>query len=179
MTQQYLLPCACGEKLRVAPAQAGGQVTCGCGQCLTVPTLRGLKALELAPDKTPAPAAPGWSTIHGLIFSISLVVAASGLVTCAYNLWLYSSVLGLTVDRTEEWIAMERAPIDKLTPVQALEFLKGNIQACIQNEASPEWVIAKRVAARYLFWVKVGGCLLAGGLIPAIATLFIGRGTRQ
>jgi len=175
---QYLLPCACGQKLRVAPAQAGGQVSCGCGQSLTVPTLRGLKALEPAPDKPLSPTAPGWSAIHGLVFSLSLVVAAAGLVTAAYYLWLYSAVQQHTVDYTEQWIA-ESAPVDTLTPVQALQVWKDNVESGLHQELTPSWVAARAAAAHYLFWVKVGGCLLAGGLLPAIATLYIGRGRKN
>jgi hypothetical protein len=179
MSQQYLLPCACGQKLRVAPAQAGGQVTCACGQSLAVPTLRGLKALEPARDASSAPAAPGWSTLHGLVFSLSLVVAAAGVATLASYLWLYTSVQQQTVDHTEEWIAMESAPVDEFTPVQDLQFWKANVESGIHQEFLPSWVTAKAAAARYLFWVKVGGCLLVGGLVPAIATLYIGRGRKH
>jgi hypothetical protein len=163
----------------VAPAQAGGQVSCACGQSLTVPTLRGLKALEPAPDQAYLPAAPGWSTAHGVVFSISLVAAAVGLVMIACYLGLYSSVQQLTVDHTQDWIADVVEPVDKLTPIQALQLWKETVEPGIRLEVRPPWITYRAVAARYLFWVKVGGCLLAGGLVPAIATLYIGRGRKR
>lgn len=51
MTQHYLLPCSCGQKLAVAPRQAGGSVTCPCGNVMEVPPLNQLRALEtVAPE---------------------------------------------------------------------------------------------------------------------------------
>ena len=49
MSEQFLLPCSCGQKVRVGNAQAGAGVRCVCGKSLTVPTLRGLRELESAP----------------------------------------------------------------------------------------------------------------------------------
>jgi hypothetical protein len=180
MSQQYLLPCACGQQHRVAPAQAGEQVRCGCGKSLIVPTLRGLRALELAPESGPARSAPGWSRIHGAIFAISLLVMMAGLALAACSLALYSIVSRHTTDQTTDIIANAEleSPVDKLTPVTALAEWQEDVLPGLQRVLEPSWITAQKAAATYLFWAKVGGVLLAAGLLPALGTLFIGRGLK-
>jgi len=79
MSQLYLLPCSCGQSTQVATAQAGGEVVCSCGQRLHVPTMRGIRELQLAPPGKTAKNAPGWSRVHGTIFATGLVAAVVGL----------------------------------------------------------------------------------------------------
>jgi hypothetical protein len=82
MSAQYLLPCSCGQKVRVEPAQAGGQVACACGANLNVPTLRGLKQLEIAPPDEAAvrrSAGRQWGPVRGAMFSIGLLVVVISL----------------------------------------------------------------------------------------------------
>ncbi|MDZ7618867.1 MAG: hypothetical protein U1E05_17825, partial [Patescibacteria group bacterium] len=58
MTQRYLLPCSCGQKLALSLRQAGESITCPCGNVLEVPSLNQIKALEeAAPQAEPAAAA--------------------------------------------------------------------------------------------------------------------------
>ncbi len=181
MSQHYLLPCACGKTHRVAPAQAGGQVDCPCGKRLTIPTLRGLRELKPAPETAPTKTAPGWSRIHGAIFAVSLVVAAAGLCTTGYYLLYYGLVSQYTADQTDEIIrrAEEESPIDTMTPHDTLLEWEKEVLPGLHIQVIPDWIAARMSAARYLYWAKVGGCLLAGGVLGAIATLFIGRGRKQ
>jgi hypothetical protein len=77
----FLVPCQCGQKLEVTPAQAGQQMTCVCGRGIDVPTLRGLQSLERVGDAA-APAPRRWGARQGLLFlgcaiaSLSLIAAA-------------------------------------------------------------------------------------------------------
>ena len=178
MSQQFLLPCTCGQKVRVESAQAGGRVSCRCGQSLTVPTLRGLRELEPAKDLAPAKAAPGWSPIHGAIFAVSLLVAGAGLAMIGVYAAIYTAAMQRTTDRTDDVIRgiNEAQPIESLTPLGALAEWQSQVEPGLHVEVRPEWVSAKAAAARALNWIRLGACLLAGGLIPAIATLYIGRG---
>jgi hypothetical protein len=178
MSQQFLLPCACGQKVRVEPAQAGGRVSCRCGQSLTVPTLRGLRELEPAKELAPAKAAPGWSRIHGAIFALSLLVAGSGLAVIGVYAAIYAAAMQRTTDRTDDVIREfdQTQPIESLTPLGALLEWQSQVVPGLHVEVRPDWVDAKAAAARALHWIRLGACLLAGGLIPAIATLYIGRG---
>ncbi len=58
MTEHYLLPCSCGQKLAVSLRQAGESITCPCGNVLETPSLNQLKTLEkVAPEAEPAAAA--------------------------------------------------------------------------------------------------------------------------
>src|SRR3954466_947072 len=99
MTSHYLLPCTCGQKVRIANAQAGGKVACGCGKSLAVPTLRGLRELELAPPETRSAASPGWSRVHGGFFASGLLIATLGFVVVAYSLFRYTQIVGFSTDR--------------------------------------------------------------------------------
>ncbi len=108
MTQRYLLPCSCGQKLAVLPRQAGGTVTCPCGVAMEVPPLNRLKALEPAaaegPRAAPAgggPRRPGWGGRQaGLFFGIILLC-----VGIPWAAWL-------------EWSKPRLLPIDRMSPLQ-------------------------------------------------------------
>ena len=83
MSIKYLLPCECGERLRITTAEAGETVTCpSCGAELSVPSLSELKWLE--PADRPMrrrrtarwDARKAWMTV-GLVISVgSLLVMA-------------------------------------------------------------------------------------------------------
>ncbi|MGL4595619.1 MAG: hypothetical protein ACRCUY_12915 [Thermoguttaceae bacterium] len=45
--QKYSLPCSCGKLLAIDASQAGQNVQCYCGKTQTVPSLLGIKKLEL------------------------------------------------------------------------------------------------------------------------------------
>jgi hypothetical protein len=74
----YLLPCECGSHMPVGLAQAGQTVRCRCGRPLAVPTLLGIKALEMAEpgDNHPEPASE-WGARHRVILIGIVVVLAS------------------------------------------------------------------------------------------------------
>src|SRR5262245_47331466 len=175
MTQQFLLPCSCGQKVRVAIAQAGEQVACVCGQRLAVPTMRGIRQLEPAPE-TAAKTVPGWSRVHGAIFAAGLVAAVVGVVLMAVNGLRYARASGFGEDRTEETIKAESARIDKLSPIQALAEWTDTVREGIGPREIPPWVVAKQVLAMYRHRIGVGGAVLAVGLLASICSLFIGRG---
>ena len=90
MRTSYLLPCSCGKKIEVDANQSGLAVRCQCGAEQTVPTLRGLAALERveAAELASAKAGPSWSVRQGLIF-LGLVILVGSLIG-----WL---VLRLTI----------------------------------------------------------------------------------
>jgi len=177
MSQQYLLPCSCGQTVRVVTAQAGGQVTCGCGKALPVPTLRGLRELQPAPPLANKNTSPGWSPAHGLIFSSGLVVAAVGVALLAWYGLLYSQRVGfgLTRDHTDEVIRAEQARIDRLSPLDALKEWTEDIEHGLGDHDPPPWIIHQKMAASYLAWIKGGAISLVSGILLATAALFLGR----
>ncbi|HMC12148.1 MAG TPA: hypothetical protein VKH44_12695 [Pirellulaceae bacterium] len=176
MSQHYLLPCSCGQKVRVANAEAGGQVTCACGKSLRVPTLRGLRQLEIAPPETTSKAAPGWSPVHGVIFAAGLLVAAVGLGLVAYYGLRYAQIdQRYTHDYTDAFVQAEQTRIDKLTPIEALTEWTEVLTDGLGERQPPPWIAAKQLVAGYLSWIRTGGIALVAGALLAAATLFVGR----
>jgi hypothetical protein len=178
MSQQYLLPCSCGQAVRVVTAQAGGQVTCGCGKSLAVPTLRGLRELQPAPPLAKKNTNPGWTPAHGLIFSSGLVIAAIGVALLAWYGLLYSQRVGFgfTRDLTDEVIRDQQAKIDQLSPLDALKQWTEDVEHGLGDHDPPPWVTHQKMAASYLSWIKGGAISLAAGILLATAALFLGRG---
>lgn len=173
MSQQYLLPCSCGQKLTVSPSQAGGQVACSCGKVLSVPTLRGLRDLEVASLATPTQTKASWSPIHGIFFAGGLVVAAIGLVFLAMHGLQYTQIKGfnLTQDFTPAVVSSEMARIDALTPLKALEEWHENVEHGLGEQEEPPWSKYKRLADYNMGRIKFGGVALLAGVVVAIAAL--------
>lgn len=184
---QFLLPCPCGQKVRVSNAQAGGQVACACGQSLSVPTLRGLRKLEPAPVEKSRTPALRWSATHGAIFSSAALIGAVGIALLSYQLFYYSQLVGwlgssrfdYTVDRSKEVLehAGEHidAEVNKFTPAEALDDLRAAETAGLGEREPPLWEAAKKKAGERLWWIRLGGGLALGGLLVAALSLFVGR----
>jgi hypothetical protein len=175
MTLHYLLPCSCGQKVRVANSQAGGQVACACGKSLSVPTLRGLRELEFAPAEIQGPARPGWSPLHGALFSSGLLVATAGLVVLTLYVWRYTQLVGWTTDRSAEVVQGESAQIDTLTALQMLSAWSELMEEGLGERRTPIWVAAKEKIGEYRVWMAIGGGAFLGGALLSLATLFVGR----
>jgi hypothetical protein len=181
MSQQYLLPCSCGQKLTVSPSQAGNQVACSCGKLLSVPTLRGLRELESAPSTAPAQVKTGWSPIHGTIFAGGLVVAAIGIVFLALHGLQYSQIMGfkLTEDFTPNVVSNEMSRIDALSPLQALEEWHENIEHGLGEQEEPPWSKYKRLADFNLTRIKLSAGALVVGIGLSIVTLLAAPKSRS
>jgi cytochrome c-type biogenesis protein CcmH/NrfG len=76
----YLLPCLCGRQLSVSSAQAGQTVQCECGQAVEVPTMRGLRELEVA-DARSAARAENWGDRQRV--TLGLFIASLGCLAVA------------------------------------------------------------------------------------------------
>jgi|CXWL01.1.fsa_nt_gi hypothetical protein len=76
---KYLLPCECGKGIAIDASQAGQQLACECGKLLEVPTLRGVRELQPAPEAASSrrPAAE-WDSSRGMIFAGSLILVIIG-----------------------------------------------------------------------------------------------------
>src|SRR5687767_1286650 len=108
MSAQYLLPCSCGQKIRVEAAQAGGEVACACGRKQSVPTLRGLRQLEMAAsNEGPSRRSPrSWGPLRGALFSSGLVVLVGSLLFLGYTYLQFAQASEFTTDQTpaiNEW----------------------------------------------------------------------------
>jgi len=177
MSTHYLLPCSCGQKTRITAAQAGAEVACVCGKSLSVPTLRGLRELEVAPPEVSGRTRPGWSPVHGALFATGLLIAAAGLSMVTYSLWRYTQLAssGLSADRSGDVVRFESANIDKLTPLQMLAAWSELKEEGLGEKQTPIWVVAKEKIRGYQFWMSCGGGAFAAGVLLAVAALFVGR----
>lgn len=175
MSNHYLLPCSCGQKLRVAAAQAGGEVACDCGRRLTVPTLRGLRELEPAIVEAAGKRVPGWSAIHGFCFSGGILLSIVGAALVAYHLFQYSQVAGYTVDETDKHVAVESAQIDQMSAEQLFAVWKEVLDQGLGEKGMTRWGVARQIVAANRFWIGIGGVATATGLLMSVLSLFIAR----
>jgi hypothetical protein len=175
----YLLPCSCGQKTRVANAQAGGQVACVCGKSLAVPTLRGLRELDLAPPMKDAVQRAGWSRQQGTVFATGLLIAAVGLYMVAYYSWKYAqlTVQGshLLVDRTQDVLKASSAEVGSLSPAKMLEEWNKEKEEGLGEKYTPIWVTAKATISQYVSRIQAGAVAAAAGVLVAAAAMFVGR----
>lgn len=175
MAVQYLLPCSCGKKVRISLSQAGGQAACGCGQSLAIPTLRGIRQLDVALD-TASAGAPTWTKLHGVFFSGGVLLAAVGAALIAYYLFMYARIGGLAVDRTPEVLKASSEQIDTLSPLQSLEVWSHEIiEEGLGEPQAPYWIAAKQQIAGYFTIIKLSSVALLLGSAIALLAMFVGR----
>jgi len=171
----YLLPCSCGQKVRIAPSQAGGQALCACGKSLSIPTLRGIRALEPAPEALARPAAT-WSVLHGLFFSGGMLLAFAGIFLIAWYLYQYVQIGGLAIDRSDDFIKGGAAQIDTLSPVELLEvWTKEVLGEGLGEPEKPYWITAKEKVNEYFWWMEFGAGAVALGILVAAVTFLTSR----
>ncbi len=82
MPNKYLLPCKCGRKHPVEPAQAGDQLVCNCGDTLPVPTLLEMRKLEQVQSANQV-GPTSWSVKHRT-FVIGVVIFLVGTALLAF-----------------------------------------------------------------------------------------------
>jgi uncharacterized iron-regulated membrane protein len=181
----YLLPCQCGKEHRVETVQAGEKIACACGQSLTVPTLRGMKALAVAPSEAGgSQKAAGkrthgrgaWSPLHGAAFSIGLLVAMIALVVIAISAIQYMQVAGYTTDYTPQVNEYDAALIDQLSPPDSLDVFHELVKDGLGTPQPPIWVQAQELVQglkQRMIWSAVA--LAIGVMMATGAVLFRSR----
>jgi hypothetical protein len=179
MTQQFLLPCACGQKLRVSNAQAGEQVSCVCGSRLNVPTLRGIRQLEVVPAEANVRAAPGWSRVQGAMFAAGLLAAAIGLGMIAYSGFQYAQIRhshygDLTQDRSADLVKAMSENVEKLTILQMREvWAEEIIKEGLGDAHRPIWIAAKERLAQLSRQAIAGVVTMIVGVVASLAAVLI------
>ena len=177
MADAYLLPCGCGKKTPVGKAQAGQVVACECGKTLGVPTLRGLRDLELAPaskESTPI-ARPTWGPLRGASFSGGLAVAAVALFLSGLNLSYYSGAKFYSDDPSEQIIGAATNQLDGLAAVELLDEWNNAVKDGLGSMPTPFWIAAQESAKIYRWRSIAFACLSLVGLATAIGAAFFGR----
>jgi len=181
---KYLLPCSCGEEVRVDARQAGQEIRCRCGAMLDVPAMRGLAQLTPAgpePDRgqpaptgqtPPAPQATraprgasvrrrssAWGPRQKRIF-LGAVIAVAGLVMAAI-FYLFRPQLVAT---------------EKLQPIQMWHLWRDLSHGIDQR---PEWEeVYLESLAGFRRWM-VASFILAGVGVLVMASSLLIRGRRS
>ncbi|MDX1945385.1 MAG: hypothetical protein SFU86_08250 [Pirellulaceae bacterium] len=172
MSQQYLLPCSCGQKVRVETAQAGGRALCACGQMVPVPTLRGLKQLELAPDQV-AETKSGWSATHGAVFSTGMTASLIAAVVFAVILVQYLRVAEFTTDQSTRINALEAHQIDHLSPADTVQVFRDWQDEGLGVPHTPGWIEARQVADTLKLQMAIAGGVAAIGVLVAVGAALV------
>lgn len=172
MRTKYLLPCSCGEKIPVEMSQAGGQVTCGCGQQTTVPSMRELRTLETAEAAEPRSvesARSTWGPRQGLMLAGVLLLVLA-LIPAG---WLYRNMPEkLRVDIPFA-VTHQNEQIDQLSIDQAWMFWKHEIvETGLIEYPSAEKQYNEHLRTAYQRWLTFALCfatlgvlLLVGGVL--------------
>jgi hypothetical protein len=176
MAELYLLPCECGQKVRVGRAQAGQSVACTCGKSLSVPTLRGLGVLEAAPAEVkPEAAGRTWSPWQGAAFSGGLAVAAVALFLCALNGWYLLNVQAFSEDKSEIVIGNATLELDDYPAERLLDEWHELQAEGLGHFHTPIWIQAQESAKVYRWRSIAFGGTGFVALLIAFGALLIGR----
>ena len=178
MTEAFLLPCACGQKVRVGKAQAGQAVRCACGKSLNVPTLRGMRELESAPpDESPTKArkAATWSYWHGTAFSGGLAVAAISLLLFGLNLYYFTGATFFSEDHTDKVVVSATGELEDFPAEQLLHEWHSLVEEGLGQPHPPYWVAAQESAKVYRWRTIAFGGLTVVALLVSVGAVFFGR----
>ena len=166
----YLLTCQCGNDLPVEVAQAGDSLTCECGENITIPNLRDVKMLPLAPDQQPV-ATSNWNLATGILFFVAVISISSGVLGASFS--FYKGSRFDTVDTTIETTLYGDVVIDQMPPLESIEVFKMIRAAGLGQQQRVEFLIAQEQQNQYYAYGYLGiaiavlGCLLTGGTMIA------------
>lgn len=173
MSQQFLLPCECGNQLVVTPAQAGRRIDCDCGRVVAVPTLGGLRQLAPVKESTPEARRPvAWNAWRGMLFVGGVLLAILGLVIGGYA---SNIVRQIDVARVAEYVeGQELADIDeieKMSPAATYELWKNIKNLELGRPGYAPQLRAQAAVNRYFTWAAVGFGIAALGLAMSAFSL--------
>lgn len=161
---KYLLPCSCGKaKLEVDSSQSGLAFPCPeCGTQLTVPTMRGLRELEIAGSNSDERIST-WGAREGLLI-IAAVLVISGFGWC---LWTD----GFEIITMDPYDYSEYYPPEdiSLQETWAYFYRLRDTGLSTEPDAYIQGVALKYDKAKYSAWGKIG--IGALGIILAIVAL--------
>jgi hypothetical protein len=164
----FLLPCACGQRMKVSTAQAGQSIRCACGAQLEVPTLRGLRALPQANERGDGQRATAraWSNRHRVAF---LLVLAS-LCSLAASGYLAAKLPAAPIVLTPQEIATR---FTSSSPAQVYEVYQ-DLRKGLPSTASGQ--ISINDQRRFILWEIVIALAVSGlGLAASTGILLKGR----
>lgn len=154
---KYLVECSCGNKLPVEIGQAGGRITCSCGNLVDVPPLRKLRHLEAETTAVERPTST-WSARKGVIAACLILAGALTIL----NAWSWFTQPKVPEFNAVNYQAGVEQRISKMTPTQSwqwwIEYYKpmaergfSNLQ--LANRGLIEGIIAERQSLRRTLWI--------------------------
>jgi hypothetical protein len=173
MKTAYLLPCQCGRKWEVDAGQAGTQIDCSCGQKLAVPSVRGLRHLEVASAAESIPERTTWSPTRGAVFSLGLFVAVAALLFSGFNgYWFF--ITRRVQDPAKVQLTVEAEHIDHLSPVESMFWFRQEEREGLGDPSPPEWTVIDKQHESSRRW-GIAGLIVAGAGLLATAGSMVGR----
>ena len=154
---KYLVECSCGNKLPVDIGQAGGRVTCSCGNLVDVPTLRQLRHLPQDTAVVERPVST-WSPRKGLI-TASLILAGVLTIVNAISWFTQPKIPEFNAAQYNQMVAVH---LERMTPVDGWNQWVGHYRTLgehgfgrleLVNRAQVESVVAGRESLRRTLWV--------------------------
>lgn len=182
MTQQFLLPCKCGEAIPITIAQAGRTLACTCGEELRVPTLAGIRQLNPARPATAGKnaQAAAWNPLRGGLFVVGVIAATIGLALGGYaSSWLRIISVAEAREYTEHMESHILENVDKMTPSELYDNWK---QVRVMSGPGALAITPlTQVQAIYDYWLWmaiVGFTVAALGILTAAGSLVNPRRAR-
>lgn len=176
MKTAYLLPCTCGRKCEVDAGQAGTQISCSCGQPLTVPSIRGLRQLETVSTPDGERETASWSPARGAIFSLGLFVAAAGVsLSAVHGYWFY--ITTRSEDPAVVQLEIEHHRIDHLSPVDSVQLFRQEESEGLGEPNPPEWTKIDEQHESSRRWGIIGMFVAGTGLLASAGSM-VGRSKR-
>lgn len=176
---KYLFPCSeCGTNHKIDIAQAGQRITCACGAALEVPTMRGIRQLEVAePTGGETADKPAWSPRLGAAFVGGVALMVLGLIVVGMG------VIGWSRLVVPDPVAYDPRHTDEmlesLSPMATFELWEDVKKAGLGPYQKPAYLMANEAKTK-LTWILVsGGIVTAVGLIVVVGATMAGRRTRQ
>jgi hypothetical protein len=157
---KYLVECSCGNKLPVDIGQAGGRITCKCGNLVDVPPLRQLRHLPLETAVVERPAST-WSARKGVI-TASLILAGGLAIINAWSWFTQPKVPEFNAVTYQRDVVEQT--LKKITPTQAWILWtehyrplaeRGFAFLQLANRDQIERTIAERQSLRRTLWIVV------------------------
>jgi hypothetical protein len=167
---KYLVECSCGNKLPVEIGQAGGRITCTCGNLVDVPPLRKLRHLQAETTVVERPKST-WNARKGVITACLIL---GGALTIA-NAWSWFTQPNVPEFDAARYNQMIEAHLKQLTPVEGWNQWIGRYRPLaetgfryleLMDRPRIETIIAERQSLRGTLWVVVA---IAAGIAAAAA----------
>ncbi len=147
MSPKYSVTCTCGKEIPVQASQAGQNLTCECGQAVSVPKLRELRLLSNPFGSTSVVGAEkvsarGWHVGYGSIAALSLAVALGTFLTTGY--YLVNRLMINDSVTIEDEIRAGNVMIDQFSNAELIELYYDINQAGLgQRSTPPSWYLDK------------------------------------